>query len=521
MSNPENSMNGAESLARTLVAGGVDVCFANPGTSEMHFVAALDRVDGIRCVLGLFEGVVTGAADGYYRVLDRPASTLLHLGPGLANGLSNLHNAKKARSGIVNVVGEHATSHRHIDAPLSSDVEAIARPMSHWVLTSQSAGSIGDDAALAIEAASSHPGKIASLILPADISWGSSNNVGEPNSPSPRSKVDKEVISAAVKALHEEGPVTLLLGDRALRGRALELAGRIAAKTGCRLLSEANNSRMETGAGRVDAPRFSPNVDAALATFQGTKRIVLIGAKTPAAFFAYPERPGLLAPSDCEILNTAAAGDDLEDALEAIASELGAIAMAPRVLGCATNGTPTGQITPQGIDAVLACVVPENAIVVDESISTGRTLYPQLRQGRPHDQMNSMGASLGYAMPVAIGAAIAAPSRKTIVLSGDGSAMYTLQALWTMAREGLDVTIVVFANRSYEILRGELGRVGATAPGRKALDMLSLDRPALDWLSLARGHGVEAGRAACLEEFHSEMKRGLDSDGPYLVEVVM
>jgi acetolactate synthase I/II/III large subunit len=358
------------------------------------------------------------------------------------------------------------------------------------------------------------------LILPADISWGPSNHVGEPKSPGPRRRVDSQAISAAADALRHEGPVTLLLGERALRGRALELAGRIAAKTGCRLLSEANNARLETGAGRVDAPRYSPNVDAALAAFQGTKCIILIGAKEPAAFFAYPERPSFLAPPDCEILATATAGDDLENTLEGIASELGAIATPPHVLECASTSAPTGPITPNGIDAVLACVVPDNAIVVDESISTGRTLYPQLRRGRPHDQMNSMGASLGYALPVAIGTAIAAPSRKTIVLSGDGSAMYTLQSLWTMAREGLNVTIVVFANRSYEILRSELTRVGATAPGKKARDMLSLDRPALDWLSLARGHGVEAGRAASLEEFHSEMKRGLDCDGPYLVEVV-
>jgi len=520
MVDTESFMNGAESLARTLVAGGVDVCFANPGTSEMHFVAALDRVEGIRCILGLFEGVVTGAADGYYRVMERPASTLLHLGPGLANGLANLHNAKKARSGIVNVVGEHTTSHRHIDAPLSADVEAIARPMSHWVLTSQSASRVGDEAALAIEAAGSNPGQIATLILPADISWSPSNRVGEPRPPTPPRKVAQEAVTAAVEALRDEGPVTLLLGDCALRGRALELAGRIAAKTGCRLMSEANNARMETGAGRADAPRYSPNVDAALAAFQDTKRIVLIGAKLPAAFFGYPGRPSLLAPPQCAVVSTAAPGDDLEDALEAIASELGALATAPRVLQPNSEGIPTGPITPQGIDAVLASVVPENAIVVDESISTGRTLYPRLRQGRSHDQMNSMGASLGYALPVAIGTSIAAPSRKTIVLSGDGSAMYTLQSLWTMAREGLDVTVVIFANRSYEILRGELKRVGVTSPGRKAQDMLSLDNPAIDFVKLAQGHGVEAGRATSLEELHAEMTRGLRSEGPYLIEVI-
>ncbi|TQF27621.1 hypothetical protein UNPF46_30360 [Bradyrhizobium sp. UNPF46] len=513
-------MNGAESLARTLVAGGVDLCFANPGTSEMHFVVALDRVDGIRCVLGLFEGVVTGAADGFYRVADRPASTLLHLGPGLANGLSNLHNAKKARSGIVNVVGEHTTSHRNIDAPLSADIEGIARPMSHWVLTSQSALRIGDETALAIEAARSNPGQIATLILPADISWSPSNRVGQPNAPLAPRKVPEEVVAAAVEALRGEGPTTLLLGDRALRGRALEWAGRIAAKSGCRLMSEANNARMETGAGRADAPRYSPNVDAAIAAFQDTRRIVLIGAKPPAAYFGYPGRPGLLAPPQCTVLSTAAPGDDLEGALEAIASELGALTSPPRILRPSVEGSPTGPITPQGIDAVLAAVVPENAIVVDESVSIGRTLYPRLRQGKPHDQMNSMGASIGYALPVAIGASIAAPLRKTIALSGDGSAMYTLQSLWTMAREALDVTIVVFANRSYEILRGELKRVGAISPGRKAQDMLSLENPTMDFVKLAQGHGVEAGRATSLEEFQSEIMRGLASEGPYLIEVV-
>ena len=170
-------MNGAESLVRTLVAGGVDVCFSNPGTSEMHFVAALDRVEGMRCVLGLFEGVVTGAADGYFRMKGTPASTLLHLGPGLANGLANLHNAKKANSGIVNIVGQHATHHIGYNAPLTSDIEGLARPMSAWVRTSPDAKSVSADGAAAIAAARSAPPQIATLILPADTAWNEADGI--------------------------------------------------------------------------------------------------------------------------------------------------------------------------------------------------------------------------------------------------------------------------------------------------------------------------------------------------------
>ena len=181
-------MNGAESLVRTLVSGDVNVCFANPGTSEMHFVAALDRVEGMRCVLGLFEGVVTGAADAYYRMTGRPASTLLHLGPGLGNGLANLHNAKKARSGIVNVIGEHAGYHIKHDAPLTSDIEGVAHPMSDWVRTALSSKTVAADGALAIQAAREAPGRVATLILPADTAWGDADGpatVQPPVSPRP------------------------------------------------------------------------------------------------------------------------------------------------------------------------------------------------------------------------------------------------------------------------------------------------------------------------------------------------
>ena len=518
-------MNGAESLVRTLVENDVNVCFGNPGTSEMHFVAALDRVEGMRCVLGLFEGVVTGAADGYYRIAGKPASTILHLGPGLGNGLANLHNAKKARSGIVNIVGEHASHHIQYDAPLTADIEGVARPMSDWVRTSRGSRAIAADGAEAIRQARSAPGRIATLILPADTAWGEADGPAAVPEMIPPARVDRAGVVAAARCLSGAGAM-LMLGGAAVRGKALEWAGRIAAKTGCLLMAEFNNARMECGAGRVRMDRMPYNVDLALAAMKDVRQLVLAGAKAPVSFFAYPGKPSVLTPAECAVTKLAGAEDDLEGALEAVADELGARATPPAPLS-ASNGSalsavmPTGKVTPDGIAAVLAALLPEQAIVADEAVSTGRAFGSTMSGAAPHDWLNIMGGSIGWALPISVGAAIAAPDRKIVALEGDGSAMYTMQALWTMARERLDVTVVVFANRAYQILRGELASVGASAPGRRANDMLTLDRPDLDWVALAKGHGVEAGRATTLEEFAREFRRGLAVTGPYLIELVI
>jgi acetolactate synthase-1/2/3 large subunit len=515
-------MNGAESLVRTLLAGGVDVCFTNPGTSEMHFVAALDKVPGMRCVLGLFEGVVTGAADGYYRMLGRPASTLLHLGPGLANGLANLHNAKKANSGIVNIVGEHATYHIAYDAPLTADIEGVAAPMSHWVKTSPDARSIAADGAAAIEAAQQTPGQIATLILPADTAWGPADGIGETAQPAAPPKVSDDAVKAAVAMLRKSERATLLMGGDALRQRCLELAGRIAAKTGCGILTEGANTRLERGAGRVQVERIPYVVDRALGVMREAGNLVLVGAREPVAFFAYPNKPSLLMPETASSTKLAGLEEDMEAALEALAIELGAMSTAPVGIAPARRpALPTGPITPAAIASILGALLPENAIVVDESVTTGREFFPETAGAPPHDWINNRGGSIGYGMPVAIGAAIACPDRKVIALEGDGSAMYTLQSLWTMAREGLAVTTLIFANGTYNILRGELTNVGVRNPGPRAVDMLSIGRPDLDWVSLARGMGVEATRAKTCEQLAKALSAGLRSDGPSLIEVAL
>ena len=516
------AMNGAESLVRTLLAGGVNVCFTNPGTSEMHFVAALDKVPGMRCVLGLFEGVVTGAADGYYRMLARPASTLLHLGPGLANGLANLHNAKKANSGIVNIVGEHATYHIAHDAPLASHIEGVAAPMSHWVKTSPSARTIAADGALAIAAARQIPGQIATLILPADTAWDAADGIAETPPVSVVPKVSDTAVGAAAAMLRSSERATLLLGGDALRQGCLDLAGRIAAKTGCGILTEGANTRLERGAGRVQVERIPYVVDKALGVMRAAGNLVLVGAREPVAFFAYPGKPSLLMAEGTRSTKLAGIEEDMEAALAALASELGALHMAPAGLASPRRpALPTGAITPAAIASILGAMLPENAIVVDESVSTGREFFPETAGAPPHDWINNRGGSIGYGMPVAIGAAIACPDRKVIALEGDGSAMYTLQSLWTMARESLDVTVLILANGSYNILRGELANVGVKNPGPRAVDMLSLRRPDLDWVALARGMGVEALRAKDCEQLIKGLNAGMRSQGPYLIEVAI
>ncbi|MEX2518698.1 MAG: acetolactate synthase large subunit, partial [Paracoccaceae bacterium] len=369
---------------RTLLKSDVDVCFTNPGTSEMHFVAALDHVPGMRCVLALFEGVATGAADGYYRMRGRPASTLLHLGPGLANGLANLHNAVKAGSGVVNIVGEHAIPHIALDAPLTSDIEGIARPMSHWVRTSGSAADVGRDGAMAVAEARTAPGRVATLILPGDTAWNEGGEVAEPVAPPAATAFDAGALAAAAAAL--SGPDSLiLLGGAALEEDNLRLAASISAKTGCKLLTEWSNSRLERGAGRVSVSRVPYPVDLALEVLAPFKRIVLIGARAPVAFFAYPDKPGVLTREGAEIVELAAVGQDIAGALEALASDLSATTTAPAGIAQAGRpGMPQGAASPEVIGALLGRHIPENAIIVDESVTTGRAFFPLTEGAPPH-----------------------------------------------------------------------------------------------------------------------------------------
>lgn len=512
-------MNGAEALVRTMVDAGVDVSFTNPGTSEMHFVAALDRVDGMRCVLCLFEGGATGAADGYARMADKPAATLLHLGPGLANGLANIHNAKRAGSPMLNIVGEHTSFHKRFDAPLTSDIEALARPLSHFVRTGSHATTIAQDGADAIAAAREYPGKIATLILPADTAWGESNGPVAMQRQKPRAKVDDGAIREAAAFL-QQAPAMLLIGDVGLRAEALENASRIAQKLNCRIMAPTSNKRIARGLGRVAIERVPYPVDMAVERLKDIRRVVLVGAKPPVAFFGYPDKPSAVTHPDCAFFTLADSGEDIADALMRLAAYCGADKVKPPLNAKKDMPLPTGQaLTPESIAAIIGALLPDHAVVADESITTGRNFFATTHHAPPHDWLQITGGAIGCGIPLATGAAVGAPGRKVINLQSDGSGMYTLQCLWTQARENLDVLTLIWANRAYAILRGELMNVGAENPGRKAHDMLSLDNPPLDWVALARGMGVEAVRVDDVAGLIKAMRAGLAINGPYLIEV--
>lgn len=518
-------MNGAESLIRTLVRNGVDICFANPGTSEMHFVAALDRVEGMRCVLGLFEGVATGAADGYGRMRDRPAATLLHLGPGLANGLSNLHNASRANSPVVNVVGDHATFHRRYDAPLTSDIEAAARPFSAWVRTSPNADTVAGDGASAIAAALAPPGRVATLILPADTAWSVLTEANHATAPlpavSPAERPSQALIDAAAAMLLSDETTAIVLAGSATREHTLELAGKIAATTGARLYAQTHSARITRGAGRVPVTRIPYPLSQAMDLFSGVRNLLLIGGKAPVGFFAYPERPSELFAPGTRIHTLARIDQDIPYALQALVDAVKANRVEAPAARLDPPDRPTGQTTPEKLGALIAAALPDNAIVVDESITTGRTFMTASETARPHDWILPTGGAIGFAMPVAIGAAVACPDRKVVCLESDGSGMYMPQSLWTQAREGLNVLTLVFANRKYQILRSEMANVRASNVGPKAAALLDIDRPTIDWASLAGSLGVEAFRAETMDALSKQIDAGLAADGPVLIEVIL
>lgn len=511
-------MNGAESLARTLLACGVDTCFANPGTSEMHFVAALDRVPGIHCVLALFEGVATGAADGYARMAGKPAATLLHCGPGLANGLSNLHNARRARVPLVNIVGDQATYHAPLDPPLAAETATWARPISAWLRTATTPEAVGEYAAEAVRAASTPPGGIATLILPSDASWSEGGIVQGPLRVPAPATVANTTLDDAARILRSGEPAMLFLGGDALRFGPLADAHRIAAATGARLMAETFCTRMERGRGRFAIDRLPYNVEPGLAALAGIRHLILVGADDPVAFFAYPDMPGRFAPPEAAVTALTGPGEDSADALLRLADLLAAPQLAPP-----TRHAPppaTGAITQATVGQTLASLLPENAVVVEEGVTFGFGLYAPMADAAPHDYLRLVGGAIGDGLPLATGAAVGAPGRRVIGLQADGSALYTVQALWTQARERLDITTVILSNRRYAILDGELAAVGA-APGPASRALFDLGNPDMDWVRIANGFGVEAARAETIESFADVFTHANARPGPFLIELVI
>ena len=510
---------GAQALIGSLTGAGVDVCFMNPGTSEMHFVGALDSVPQMRGVLALFEGVATGAADGYARIAGRPAAVLLHLGPGLANGLANLHNARRALTPVLVIVGAHATGHVRYDAPLQSDIESLARTVSGWVHTCGTTRELAQDAMRAVAAA--RAGQIATLVLPADVSWSDGAALAAPRPHSPTAAVDHSQVSTAAHLSSAGPPAMLLLGGKALTERGLRAASRIGAATGARLLAETFPARIERGAGVPGVDRLAYLAELAEAQLAGVSHLILAGARAPVSFFAYPGRASDLVPADCSVTVLADSDQDVEMALEALAGQV-----APETRPVLTELAPPPPAEPGPLTAIslantIAASLPEYAIVVDEANTSGFALPMALAHAPRHTLLTLTGGSIGQGLPAATGAAIAAPDRPVLSLEADGSALYTIQALWTQAREQLNVTTVLINNAAYAILRMELARTAAGPAGERASRMLDLSGPTPDFTQISTGLGVSATRVTTAGELDRALRLAYAEPGPHLIEAIV
>jgi len=510
-------MTGAESLIRTLIASGVEMCFANPGTTEIYFVTALDKIAGMRSVLGLAETVVTGCADGYARMAEKPAMTLLHCGPGFANGIANLHNARRANTPMVNIVGDQATYHRPFDPPLTTDTEGLTRAVSHWVRTSNSAQEVASDGAAAVQAARTAPGQIATLIVPADVAWSEGSSPALSLPVPARPQVAPETVQTALRILRSGEPAMLLLSGTALGEEGLVAAQRIAHTTGAKLLAPTQVHRMARGRGRPPVNRIPYPVDWAVKELEGLKHVILLGSRPPVGFFAYPGKPSLIAPPECAMHVLARPEQDAVTALEWLADDLGAPRSVPIPEAGPKPRFASGRFEAEAFASTLAALLPENTIIVEDAVTSGRAIFPPTFNAAPHDWIQITGGAIGHGFPCATGAAVACPDRKVICLQADGAGMYSLQALWTQARENLDVVNVVFANRVYLILYAELHGAGQS-PGPASNSLFNLGRPSLDWVGLSKGMGVEAVSVETLENFADVFRAACGRRGPFLIE---
>ena len=513
-------MNGAESLINALAEAGVDTCFANPGTSEMQLVAAIDKQPKMHAVLCLFEGVVTGAADGYGRMADKPALTLLHLGPGFGNGTANLHNARRAFSPVLNMIGDHATYHLQYDAPLTADIEGFAKPVSSWIGVSESADNLAAVGLQAWAQAQQYPGRVTSFIAPADHAWTETNSkaITPPLPVAPQAK--NADIEAAVQAL-SDGAAAIMLGSMALREDALWQAGRIAAATDARLITETFFTRLQRGANRVPVERLPYFGEQGAEYLKDFKNLIFVGTKPPVSFFAYPDKPSWLSPEGATLVEVADATLDALDALTRIADRLEAPAAPAVIQSRGTHQLEDGPINSVALGKIIANRLPEHAIVSDEGATNGLGAFLMTGCAAPHDWLTLTGGAIGQGLPVALGAALACPDRKVIALQADGSAMYTVQALWSMVREDLDVTVMLINNNSYAILNIELQRVGVQNPGPTALSLLDLSNPCIQWTNIANGMGMSAERVITVKELDEAMSRAMAERGPHLIEVMV
>jgi acetolactate synthase-1/2/3 large subunit len=523
---------GARRLLGALHAQGVAVCFANPGTTELDLVRALEQLPALRCVLGLQENVCTGAADGYGRMTGRPAATLLHLGPGFANGIANLHNARRAQTPVINLIGDHASWHLPFDAPLSSDIESLARPVSGWV---RRIGGVQEVEAVAGEAVAqslAQGGQGATLIFPADFQ-AQALQQDEVDSAAVLAALAGSPVTAGPPAVNEQTlarlrgaqrPLFLLGGGgerSALSARGQRAVARMVAHLGGSAYAETFPSRAERGAGLPDFNRLPYFPEPARAVLDPSDVVVLAGALPPVTYFGYPGQASRMV-DDARLLTLCAPGEDAVQVLETLADALGAAPWTEASAGAAPGAPPAPDLalTPALIGATLAAALPAQAIVSVEGGTCGYPFYAASASARPHTTLTNTGGAIGQGLPVALGAAIACPGRRVVALVSDGSTQYTVQTLWSQAHEQLPVVVLVAANHQYAILRNELRRGGA-ALSEAAAAMTSLADPCIDWVGLAQAYGVPGHRAATVEQLQAALDQAWARPGPTLVEMAL
>lgn len=516
-------MNGAEIILQTAQKAGVEICFANAGTTELPLVAAFDTIGGIRPVLGLFEGVCTGAADGYGRMKQKPAMTLLHLGPGFANGIANLHNARRAHTPIFNVIGEHASWHLAADPPLNMDIAAVAKTVSGWQRTSRGVESLPQDTAEALVA--SLYGQISTLIVPADHQW-SEYEGGKVSMPRfSFDAPDSKNIDTAAELLKKSSKPALLLGCNALRKPCLEAAAKIKAATGCDLLMVNFPAYQDSGAGfpvlkRI--PYFPEQADALLSQYD---TFILAGTEEPVVFFGYKggksrylteKQKSLRIDSDKQ--DPAAA---LQALLQAVGFSQGKYDIGSLLTKYELPQLPSGGLNSKKMCAVIAALQPENCIVVEEGVTSGAPYYSLAPNLKPYSHIALTGGAIGQGMPCALGAALACPDRQVINIEADGSAMYTLQSLWSQSHEQANVTTIICSNRKYFTIEFECRRAGCATPGPASRALIDMTNPSIDWVSLSRGMNVPAVAVTTAEDMVKELRSALNESGPHLIEVIL
>ena len=512
-------MNGAESLVKALAREGVEVCFANPGTSEMHLVNALDSQAKIRSVLCLFEGVCTGAADGYGRMTGKPAATLLHLGPGLANGIANLHNARRAFSPIINLVGDHADYHREHDAPLNSNITSLAGNVSSWIKSDSTAISLSSDAIQALNSALNPKpcpdGQISTLIIPANATWEQGVESKESTELKERDQVSEEMLEGVAKQIDSE--CLILLGSDGLSVASRQAAGRISKRTKCRVAMSMFSEKFEHGAGLPVSERLPYFPGQVTAFLKGVKKLILAGASKPVSFFAYPSLPSVPIPEEVEIVTLSRSHEDTTSALENIVNFLGLNDEDFTAYQREKVELSSSDLSSKTIGEVLAGALPEGAIVCGDS-GGGFDAFEPCQNAMQHTWLNLTGGSIGQGGPVSVGAAVACPDKRVVSLLGDGAFMYTLQALWTQAREGLNVTTIIYKNEKYRILEIEYWRLGVNRIGETAGGLFNLGDPSIDYCSLAKGMGVESISVNTAASFKAALELAFRRQGPYLIE---